>query len=464
MPLWLHIVVAVFAFNTIVVIITENRRPANTWAWILLLLTLPGVGLVLYYLFGTRASRFPLAGVADGSRRKLKRHSAPQAAHDLPDCPLIQLLQTTNSAYPIAGNDTWLYTTFTDMWEDMRQDIAGARHSVHFQFFKFEDDQVGQQVSDLLIEKAQEGVEVRVLFDAAANWMVPYKFFRRLREHGVKVAPFNRIFPFITPFSNFRNHRKVVVIDGRVGYLGGMNIAERYKKGVHGGIWRDTHLRISGPAVGEMQTTFLMDWHFASRRLLSDDVYYPAVEAQGTALIQIVSANPSDPWRVMNQSLTMLVARSNRYVYLQSPYFLPSGALMNALCSAAQAGIDVRLMLPIRGDKGVLVPKASCSFYDKALRAGVKIYLYKNGYLHAKTAVADDAVASIGSTNIDPRSMRLSFEVNAFIYDADVARQQHAIFLDDMRYCHLLTADEWAHRSRVERLKESFARLFMPIL
>jgi len=462
MPLWVNIVVAVFALNTIVVIITENRHPANAWAWILLLLTVPGVGLVVYYLFGTRASRFPLISTADWQR--LKQHSEPQCAKQVPDYPLVNLLQSINTAYPIAGNATRLYTTFTAMWEDMQTDIAEAKESVHFQFFKFEDDQVGQQVSNMLIAKALQGVEVRVLYDAAACWMVPHGFFRRLRKNGVMVEPFNRIFPFLTPFSNYRNHRKVVVIDGRVGYLGGMNIAERYKKGVHGGIWRDTHLRISGPAVSELQTTFLMDWHFASKRLLCSDLYYPKIAPQGPSLIQIVSANPSDPWRVMNQSLTMLVARSNRYVYLQSPYFLPTESLMNALCSAAQAGIDVRLMLPIRGDKGVLVPKASCSFYERALRAGVRIYLYQNGYLHAKTAVSDDAIASIGSTNIDPRSLRLSFEVNAFIYDAEVAQQQRDIFLRDMHYCHPLTVEEWQQRSRWERLKESLARLFMPIL
>ena len=462
MPLWLRIVVAVFALNAIAVIVTENRRPANAWAWILLLLTIPGIGLIIYYLFGTRASRFPLISTADWQR--LKAHSEPQSAKQVPDYPLVNLLQSINTAYPIAGNDTRLYTTFTTMWEDMQADIAEATESVHFQFFKFEDDQVGQQVSNLLIAKAQQGVEVRVLYDAAANWLVPHRFFRRLRDNGVMAEPFNRIFPFLTPFSNYRNHRKVVVIDGRIGYLGGMNIAERYKKGVHGGIWRDTHLRISGPAVSELQTTFLMDWHFASKRLLCNDLYYPQIDPQGPSLMQIASANPSDPWRVMNQSLTMLVARSNRYVYLQSPYFLPTESLMNALCSAAQAGIDVRLMLPVRGDKGVLVPKASCSFYERALGAGVRIYLYQNGYLHAKTAVSDDTIASIGSTNIDPRSLRLSFEVNAFIYDAEVARKQRNIFLDDMKYCHALTLEEWQRRSRIERLKESLARLFMPIL
>ena len=462
MPLWLRIIVAVFALNAIAVIVTENRRPANAWAWILLLLTVPGVGLIVYYLFGTRASRFPLISTADWQR--LKQHSEPQIAEQVPDYPLVRLLQSINTAYPIAGNATRLYTTFTAMWEDMQTDIAVAKESVHFQFFKFEDDQVGQQVSNLLIAKALQGVEVRVLYDAAACWMVPHGFFRRLRKNGVMVEPFNRIFPFLTPFSNYRNHRKVVVIDGRVGYLGGMNIAERYKNGVHGGIWRDTHLRISGPAVSELQTTFLMDWHFAAKRLLCSDLYYPYIAPQGPSLMQIVSANPSDPWRVMNQSLTLLVARSNRYVYLQSPYFLPTESLMNALCSAAQASIDVRLMLPIRGDKGVLVPKASCSFYERALRAGVRIYLYQNGYLHAKTAVSDDAIVSVGSTNIDPRSLRLSFEVNAFIYDAEVAQQQRDIFLHDMYDCHMLTLEEWQQRSRLERLKESLARLFMPIL
>lgn len=462
MPLWFRIVVAVFALNAIAAIITENRRPANTWAWILLLLTVPVIGLVVYYLFGTHATRFPLISKTDWQR--LKRHSESQRTTQVPDYPLVNLLQTINMAYPIAGNATRLYTTFTSMWEDMQTDIAQAKESVHFQFFKFEDDQVGQQVSNLLIAKAQQGVEVRVLYDAAACWLVPKRFFRRLRDNGVMVEAFNRIFPFLTPFSNYRNHRKVVVIDGRIGYLGGMNIAERYRKGVHGGIWRDTHLRIDGPAVSELQTTFLMDWHFAAKRLVCDDRYYPHITPRGWSLMQIVSANPSDPWRVMNQSLTMLVARSNRYVYLQSPYFLPTESLMNALCSAAQAGVDVRIMLPLRGDKGILVPKASCSFYERALRAGVRIYLYQNGYLHAKTTVSDDTIVSIGSTNIDPRSLRLSFEVNAFIYDADVALQQRDIFIADIHYCHVLTLEEWQHRSRSERLKESLARLFMPIL
>lgn len=462
MPLWFQIVLALFALNAIMVVITENRHPANAWAWILLLLFVPFLGLIIYFLFGTRASRFPLISTADW--HKLKSHSLPQCATQVPDYPLIKLLYASNTAYPIAGNDTRLYTTFSAMWTDMQHDIAHAEHSVHFQFFKFEADQVGQQVSDLLIRKAQEGVEVRVLYDAAANWLVSPAFFRRLKNNGVEVEPFNRIFPFLTPFSNYRNHRKVVVIDGHIGYLGGMNIAERYNKGVHGGIWRDTHLRIEGPAVSELQTTFLMDWHFASKHLLDSAAYYPAIAPKGNSLIQIASANPSDPWRVMNQSLTMLVARSNRYVYLQSPYFLPTESLMNALCSAAQAGIDVRLMLPIRGDKGILVPKAGCSFYERALRAGVRIYLYTNGYLHAKTAVSDDAIAGIGSTNIDPRSLRLSFEVNAFIYDASVAQELRDTFMADTHFCQELDLATWQRRSRFERLKESLARLFMPIL
>lgn len=462
MPLWFQIVLALFALNAIMVVITENRHPANAWAWILLLLFVPFLGLIIYFLFGTRASRFPLISTADW--HKLKRHSLPQCATQVPDYPLIKLLYASNTAYPIAGNDTRLYTTFSAMWTDMQHDIAHAERSVHFQFFKFEADQVGQQVSDLLIRKAQEGVEVRVLYDAAANWLVSPAFFRRLKNNGVEVEPFNRIFPFLTPFSNYRNHRKVVVIDGHIGYLGGMNIAERYNKGVHGGIWRDTHLRIEGPAVSELQTTFLMDWHFASKHLLDSAAYYPTIASKGNSLIQIASANPSDPWRVMNQSLTMLVARSNRYVYLQSPYFLPTESLMNALCSAAQAGIDVRLMLPIRGDKGILVPKAGCSFYERALRAGVRIYLYTNGYLHAKTAVSDDAIAGIGSTNIDPRSLRLSFEVNAFIYDASVAQELRDTFMADTHFCQELDLATWQRRSRFERLKESLARLFMPIL
>ncbi len=255
MPLWLHILIWIFAINTIVVIVLENRRPTDTLAWALLLLFIPIVGLILYFLFGTRPMRHTLIKPED--LQTLKAHIQPLAVSPTEEeIPLADLLLANNQAYLTADNHIELYATFKDMVEHLQQDLVAAKDHIHFQFFKFEDDIVGRQISDILIDKASHGVEVRVIYDAAANWSVPVGFYRRLRKAGVDVQPFNRIFPYLSSFSNYRNHRKVVVIDGKVGYMGGMNIAERYLTGIRTGVWRDTHFRITGSAVGEMQIAF----------------------------------------------------------------------------------------------------------------------------------------------------------------------------------------------------------------
>lgn len=474
MPLWLHILIWVFAINTIIVIVMENRRPTDTLAWVLLLLFVPIVGLVMYFFVGTLPGRHTLIKQKD--LQALKDYVKPQSVSPSDsENPLATLLLTNNHAFLTADNHLDLYTTFKDMVEHLMQDISQATDHIHFQFFKFEDDAIGRQISDLLIDRALHGVEVRVLYDAAANWSVPASFYRRLRKGGVYVQPFNKIFPYLSSFSNYRNHRKVVVIDGRVGYMGGMNIAERYLKGIRTGIWRDTHFCITGAAVGEMQIAFLSDWHFASHQLLNSPRYFPqsakttestqpTLRSQGQgAKLQIVTSNPTDPWRVMNQSLTLLIAQASDYVWLQSPYFIPTDAILNALCTAAMAGKDVRLMIPARSDKGILVPKATFSYLDRILSAGVRVFLYDAGYMHAKTVVMDNHIASIGSVNLDPRSISLSFEINAFIYDTDVALQQRAFFEEDMLQSHELYLADWRKRSLYERSVESFARLLAPM-
>lgn len=476
--------IGVFAINTIVVIVMENRRPTDTLAWVLLLLFVPVFGLLLYFLVGTRPGRHTLIQQAD--LQNLKEYIAPAAIPPSPaEEPLASLLLANNGALLTGDNSIRLYTTFREMVEQLMQDIANAKHHIHFQFFKFEDDAIGRQISDLLIAKASSGVEVRVIYDAAANWSVPPTFYRHLRKGGVEVESFNKIFPYLSSFSNYRNHRKVVVIDAQIGYMGGMNIAERYLTGIRTGIWRDTHCRITGPAVGELQIAFLSDWHFATHRLLNSPAYFaslngenspkaeiqnnpkreidkPAANTPGVKL-QIVTSNPTDPWRVMNQALPLLISQAQHYVWLQSPYFIPTDAILNAMCTMALAGKDVRLMIPAKSDRGILVPKATFSYLDRILSAGVKVYLYDAGYMHAKTVVVDDRIASIGSVNIDPRSISLSFEINAFIYDTRIACQQRLLFEQDIQSAHLLNLTTWRQRSLLQRSAESFARLLAPM-
>ena len=464
----LNILFAAALISLIILIISQNRHPVRTLAWILILCLLPGLGLVLYLLFGTdkRKDRLisdkrldQLKSEVAASNSLMLRKQVPNGHEDL-----ATLLWMTNKAIPLAGNDVKVYTSFDPMLEDLLTDMDKATDHVHFEFFKFEDDKVGRKVGEKLRELAARGLEVRVTYDSAAN-LTRYKFYRWLRKGGVQVHSFLPvILPFLTSTTNYRNHRKIVVIDGKVGYLGGMNIADRYSKGIRGGVWRDTHARIQGPAAAELQTAFLVDWQYCSRRFVSGDRYFPCVEPCGDSIVQIATSGPMDEWKVTMQGMIRLITQAQRYVYIESPYFIPTEPVMLALKNAALSGVDVRIIIPYYGDKGVLVPLASRSYVEEALIAGVKIYFYGGGYLHSKTLVSDGTVCTVGSTNLDVRSFEQDFEINAFIYDAAVSRKLRDAFLSDMENSTRVTLEQWRKMSTWEKFKESFARLFSPIL
>lgn len=463
-----QILLLIILISVIVVLISENRHPVKTAAWIVVLVCLPILGLVLYFFFGKDKSRKRLASnyqVAALKKRTADNYSE-NIVHDLPDehREVITQLWTTNRAYPLSGNSLKTYIEFDKMFDDLMTDIENATDHIHFQFFKFENDSYGHRIAELLIRKAQEGVDVRVQYDDAVN-LTRKCFFRWMAKGGVKVQPFLRIIlPFISSNANYRNHRKVVVIDGKIGYTGGMNIAERYATGIKRGIWRDTHLRIEGPAVSELQTSFLIDWLFSSRKFLCSDRYYPKLPAKGDKTVQIATSGPMDEWRVIMQGFVQLFSNSHKYIYIQSPYFIPTGPIMMALKNAALAGVDVRVMFPYHGDRGIIVPLASRSYVREALSAGVKIGFYTGGYLHSKTIVIDDSFVTIGSTNIDVRSFEQDFELNAFIYDRELSVKMRETFEKDEMSTRYISAEEWDSRPRFEKFKESFARLFSPLL
>lgn len=461
---WIKLVILLFALNLSVVVMMQRRRPSDAWAWILVLVFVPVMGILLYYLFGFPAKDRPL--ISDERLQILKSYTAPLCTEGEDRVnPLIPLLQRVNQSYPTRGNGIEFYTAFADMFQALKADIQAARHHIHLEFFQIESDPVGDELSDLLINKVKEGVEVRVIYDAAACWLVPRSFYRRMQNGGVQIKAFNPIFPILSPFSNYRDHRKVVVIDGKIGFTGGMNIAERYLLGVRGGIWRDTHIRMIGPSVSELQTAFLSDWQFTRREWIHDDVYYPVpLRSDQNLLIQMISSNPTDSWRVMDLSISQTIFSSRRYLYLQSPYFLPSESIRVSLHAAALSGVDVRVMIPTQPDKGHITINASRWYVEQMLQAGVRFYFYDNGYMHSKTIVSDDQITSIGSVNIDSRSLSQAFEIDAFIYDREVALHQKQLFLDDIKFCHELDLKTWQQRPRWDRVKESFCHLLAPLL
>ena len=461
---WIKLVILLFALNLSVVVMMQRRRPSDAWAWILVLVFVPVMGILLYYLFGFPAKDRPL--ISDERLQILKSYTAPLCTEGEDGVnPLIPLLQRVNQSYPTRGNGIEFYTAFADMFQALKADIQAARHHIHLEFFQIESDPVGDELSDLLINKVKEGVEVRVIYDAAACWLVPRSFYRRMQNGGVQIKAFNPIFPILSPFSNYRDHRKVVVIDGKIGFTGGMNIAERYLLGVRGGIWRDTHIRMIGPSVSELQTAFLSDWQFTRKEWIHDDVYYPVpLRSDQNLLIQMISSNPTDSWRVMDLSISQTIFSSRRYLYLQSPYFLPSESIRVSLHAAALSGVDVRVMIPTQPDKGHITINASRWYVEQMLQAGVRFYFYDNGYMHSKTIVSDDQVTSIGSVNIDSRSLSQAFEIDAFIYDREVALHQKQLFLDDIKFCHELDLKTWQQRPRWDRVKESCCHLLAPLL
>lgn len=466
---WQSIIILLIIIAMIFVIIGENRNPVKTLAWCLILIFLPVIGIVLYILFGmdTRDKRL----IKDEEWRGLKGITARTQQDDInidvddQHREMVRLIYKVNDALPLTGNKVEIITDYRTMADRLVEDILSAEKHINVIFYKFENDAAGNRVADALIEKAQEGVEVRFIYDYVGNILVSRRFYRKLRKSGIQVKPFVKlILPILSRDYNSRNHRKVVVVDGKIGYMGGMNIAERYEKGLNWGIWRDTHIRITGPAVSELQTSFLTDWKFVKGDTVDLASMYPQIPACGDATMQIVTGGARSRWDIMLQGYMAAISRSHRYVYIQSPYFIPPEPLLLTLQDAALSGVDVRVMVPYRGDQGVLSPLASESYFSEALAAGVKIYLYRKGFMHAKTLVVDDSFVTIGSTNIDYRALLENFEINAFIYDEALAKEQRDIFLRDQEDAELVTPEKWEKRPWTRKAKESFARVFSELL
>ena len=396
-----------------------------------------------------------------------------------PSAQLNELKQPLSLEYATRDNTVDTYTNIDKLLPQLLRDIYHAKEYVLFQFFKFENDSLGLVVREELINKAQDGVPVYVIYDAFPGAIVDHSFFHEMQLYGVKVHRYNPIFPLPSAYSNNRNHRKIVVIDGKIGYIGGMNIAQRYLTGVHGGAWRDTHLRITGTACQDLQKVFLDDWRKLSSATdidlptlyLSRSDTTSAMQTQlaegaqhAQSAIQIIASDPQESTPPILHAMIQMADSATQYLYIQSPYFLPPKSLQTTLCHAAQRGVDVRLMIPERGDRSIFISYASRSYLKPLLEAGVKVYFHTYGFIHAKAWVVDDKIATVGSSNIDFRSFNQNSEVNAFIYDTAFAQQMRQIFEQDMRHCHLIPQDWWQQRTFKERLLQLIVKPFTHLL
>ena len=357
------------------------------------------------------------------------------------------------------GNKVDTFTSFGDMYDVLLADIRHARHHVHVLFFKYEPDEVGQTIGTVLAEQVQTGVEARLLYDdfPCRKWRW---YYRQLEESGVETAGFGTIhLPFVRKRDYYRNHRKIIVIDGRVAYIGGINVADRYLHGLEWGCWRDTVIRIEGPAAALVQHAFAADWRYATGRLLASPEYFPQVPACGAIPVRIITSGPIGDGPAIMCHTVSLLERATRYVWFESPYFIPPDAVREAMLHAARRGVDVRVLLPPRGDRGETTLWASKSYFAEMLKAGVRIGMYQPGYMHSKIIVSDDNVAVVGSCNIDPRSYLLCEEIAAVIESPAYARELKAVFLTDEAQSQYIKAGEWDARPFKNKVREAAARM-----
>lgn len=471
---WIFLLIYIMVIVSIIVtILMDNRQPAKTMAWVMVLLFVPVAGIILYIFFGqnTRKMRFISQRSLDQLSKRQMLEFVEQRELRMPDKfqSLVRLFTNQSLALPFKDNEAEFYTDGYQFFPALLQSISRARHHIHLETYIFDDDPLGRLIADALIQKAKEGVEVRVIYDDVGCWRVPSAFFERMKKAGIDVCAFMPVkFPAFTSKVNYRNHRKVCVIDGIEGFTGGINIALRYVKGMRNGTlpWRDTHMRLRGSIVYALQRAFLVDWYFVDRTLVTNRKYYPPMpwKISNDCLAQMVTSSPIAPWPDIMQGYVRILLEAKNYVYMESPYFLPTEPVLFAMRTAALAGVDVRLMVPRHSDSHLL-EWASLSYVVETLAAGVKIKLYGSGFNHSKLLVADDEVSTCGSTNIDFRSFENNFESNVFFYDRQMALRIKELYMaDEAQSVDFNDVDTLRHRPYLHRLTESLFRLLAPLL
>ncbi len=449
-------------------VVLERREPAAGLVWVGALVLLPGFGVLFYWLFGRRK----LQKVARWRDRAHARFHyfppAPQRTNAQPNRQkrkLERLTEKVTGWVSTDGNQVRLLRNASNAYPRMLQAIDDATHHVHFEMYIFRSDRTGKQFVKALTKAARRGVQVRLLLDSLGCMATDLAIFRPLLDVGGKLAFFSplRLRP-VTQRLNFRNHRKLVVIDGRLAFIGGLNIGDEYR-GLDPslGSWRDTNLEIAGPAVNYVQQVFLEDWCYVTDKVVEGEEFFRTASNAGSASVQIVPSGPDLEWGAIHQAVFRAIAGADQRVFITSPYFVPDETMFHALTTSALAGIDVRLIVPSRSDLP-LVSAAGRTYFPELLKAGVRIFEYSAGFIHAKTIIIDDWAASVGSANMDIRSFRLNFEINAFVYDSPFVEQMEQIFLADMLHSREVTLEHCRTRTLPNRLLDGVARLMSPLM
>ena len=468
------VLLALYAYtliSTISVLLLENRNPAKSLSWVMVLLFIPVIGMFFYLLLGQDyrkkkiISKKSIRQVIDRPVASFDINKLDTTLMNENQLNLIKLLYKNSESAGYAFNRIDILADGESTFNALFEAIRNAKDHIHIEFFIFDDDKISNELRELLIQKANEGVRVRMIYDYWGSFDLSKKYLKSLKNAGVYIRPF---LPFRWRISrsskiNFRNHRKLIIVDGNVGFTGGLNVADRYIFGNSLGKWRDTFVRMEGSVVHGLQLLFMVDWFFVDRKLIDGPQYFPEPVKHELNLIQLVNSGPDSDWEAIMQGIASAIASATKYIYIHSPYFMPTDVIATCLQMAALSGVDVRLMIPARSDSR-LSDASTASYLAPALEAGVRIFRYNNGFLHSKAIVIDDFISIVGSCNLDERSFVQNFEADAFIYEYKTASVLKGLFLKDIDNCEELSNEDWSNRKRRQKLKESFARLFSPLM
>lgn len=461
-------------------IIYDTRSTSKTSAYILLTLFLPGVGILLYFIVGAnyRKNKLYSKKIVKNNRllNKIRKDiylesekTWDSAEPEVKNHKKLARLLLNDGMSPLSGNnEVKLLLNGENKFPEVIKELQKAKHHIHIEYYIFEDEEIGNQIKDILIQKAKEGVAVRFIYDDFGSRSIRKKLVPELLEAGVQAFPFYQIyFMALANRVNYRNHRKIIIIDGCVGFVGGINIADRYinKKNQKQIFWRDTHVKIKGPGVYYLQYLFICDWNFCSETELEPEESFFSGEKSKTsnAIVQIAASGPDSETPTIMFSLIQAISMAEEEVLITTPYFIPGETLMDALNVAAMSGVKVKLLVPDKSDSA-FVDAASRSYFDEIIRSGVEVYLYQKGFMHAKTLVTDGQLSIIGTANMDHRSFELNFEVNSMIYDSNLSKQLRDAFYDDLKDAVKINPVTWGKRPLYKQLPERIIRLLSPLL
>ncbi|MCM3725677.1 cardiolipin synthase [Neobacillus cucumis] len=457
------------------VIFFENRHPTQTITWLVVLGSFPLIGFIFYLLFGRNYRKermfrkkyfldkqafLTVEGEDDlRSQEKLSLMGQHQGK-------LFRLAQKLGNSPISFDTSTKVLTNGEETFRHITEQLKRARHHIHLEYYIVRHDLIGQEIKEILIQKASEGVKIRFLFDAVGSWQLSKSYINDLRNAGIEAVSFGPVkLPFLNNKFNFRNHRKIIVIDGTIGFVGGLNIGDEYLgRNEEIGFWRDTHLMLKGEAVRTLQLIFLQDWYYMTNHsFLTAEYLSPQLDNKRHGGVQLIAGGPDNEWSVIKNIFFSMIASAEKSVWIASPYFIPDEDIFSAIKVAALSGVDVRLLVPNRPDKRIVF-HASRSYFPELLEAGVKVYEYERGFMHSKIIIVDNELASIGTSNMDMRSFHLNFEVNAFLFRTKSTEELVEEYTNDLKYARQLDMKTFQQRHIGFRILESTARLLSPLL